>query len=66
MSYQYCFCPACGTRRAAYDYRCSICGGLVRRTTVIFRSAPRLAELLSWKPTVQTDAAFDEQPPTAA
>jgi hypothetical protein len=66
MSYQYCFCPACGTRRATYDHRCSVCGGLVRRTPASFRTAPTLAELLNWRPTVQTNAAFGERPLTAA
>jgi hypothetical protein len=33
MSYQYRFCPSCGTQRAALDYRCQVCGGIVRHST---------------------------------
>jgi hypothetical protein len=38
MTYQYSFCPACATRRVAYDYRCTVCGGEVRRMAVRQRS----------------------------
>jgi hypothetical protein len=38
MTYQYSFCPGCGTRRVAYDYRCSVCGGEVRRMHLRLRS----------------------------
>ena len=63
MSYQYCFCPACGTRRAACDYRCSICGGLVRRTPVSLRTASTPAELLRWRPIVLTEATLRKRRP---
>jgi len=66
MSYQYCFCPACGVRRAACDYRCSICGGLVRRTPVSLRTASTPAELLRWRPIVLTEATLRKRPLPAA
>lgn len=67
MSYQYCFCPACGVRRAAYDFRCSVCEGVVRRTPVSFRTAPTLDRaFLKWSPIVLTDAALGKRQPPAA
>ena len=66
MSYQYCFCPACGTRRAAYDYRCSVCGGLVPRTPVSVRTGHGFERmLLKWRRTVRAEAALG-QPQTPA
>jgi hypothetical protein len=48
MSYQYSFCPTCGTRRVAHGYRCSVCDGLVRRTPQV-RIAPNTTRtLVSW------------------
>jgi hypothetical protein len=34
MSYQYAFCPTCGTKRVAHDYRCTVCDGLMRRVPI--------------------------------
>jgi hypothetical protein len=57
MSYQYLFCPACATRRASYGYSCSVCGSLVRRTTVARQAPVTAREALNWKPVVQAPAA---------
>jgi hypothetical protein len=53
MSYQYLFCPACSTRRAAYGYCCSVCGTLVRRTPIARKAPATAREVLTWKPVVQ-------------
>jgi hypothetical protein len=50
MSYQYSYCPACGMRRVAYQLRCSVCGGLVRRTPVGVHTTPGAHRvLLNWR-----------------
>ena len=46
MSYQYNFCPTCGTRRVACGYRCSVCDGLVRRAPVRIHLEPGVARTL--------------------
>ncbi len=67
MSYQYCFCAAHGTRGAAYDYRCSVCGGLVHRTPVSARTAHGFDHLLlKWRQTVRAEGALGRPQPPAA
>ena len=43
MSYQYAFCPTCGTKRVALDYRCTVCDGFMRRVPFALHTsaAPR-------------------------
>ena len=67
MSYQFCFCPACGTRRAAYDYRCSVCDGLVHRAPVSDRTTHAFDNvLLKWRPTVRAEPALGKPQTPAA
>jgi hypothetical protein len=67
MSYQYTFCPTCGTRRVAYGYRCSVCDGLVPRTPARVRFEPtRARTLLKWPSNGRADAAVAERQPVAA
>jgi len=67
MSYQYAFCPSCGTRRVAYGYRCSVCDGLVRRATVRVHLEPSVAQtLLNWPSNEPVEAVPAEREPAAA
>jgi hypothetical protein len=67
MSYQYTYCPACGTRRVAHGYRCTVCDGLVRRVPVSVRLQPSVARtLLNWPAKEEVAAAPAERQPVAA
>jgi hypothetical protein len=67
MSYQYAFCPACGTRRVGYAYRCSVCDGLLRRVPVRVHLKPTAAWLfLAWPANERAEVESPEQPPAAA
>ena len=61
MSYQYLFCPACHTRRAAYNLQCSVCGGLMRRTPIASHISPAvLRQPVSWPSTFQTTVTAEK------
>jgi hypothetical protein len=67
MSYQYNFCPTCGTRRVAYAYRCSVCDGLVRRAPVRIHVEPSVARrLLNVRSNEAVEVVPAEMEPVAA
>ena len=67
MSYQYIYCPTCGTRRASHGYRCSVCDGLMPRARA--QAQPRnahLRTLVTWAPRQTVEALPHEQERLAA
>jgi hypothetical protein len=60
MSYQYLFCATCGQRRTGHDYRCSVCGNLLRRP-----EQPRSVTLMQLRPLVRRIESDKKQPVAA-
>ena len=63
MRYQYLFCAACGLRRTGHDYRCTVCGNLLRRP-----EARRRASVHELQPLIiaRQSAAEQTKQPVAA
>jgi hypothetical protein len=68
MSYQYLYCPSCATRRAAHDYRCSVCNGPMRRSVISTNSLAQTTrrDPFTWQAIVPVEAKPAERQPVAA
>ena len=62
MSYQYAFCPTCGTKRFACDYRCTVCDGLMRLVPIrVAHKRDTAGAVVDWTPDERADSVSPTQ-----
>jgi tRNA(Ile2) C34 agmatinyltransferase TiaS len=50
MSYQYTYCPTCGTRRVGHGFRCTVCDRALPRKPLSDRVQPSVIHtLVTWR-----------------